>query len=623
MMFIKFSFISKFSFLVLLIYITSSAFALAELDEDSQELWSEAQALYYQKRYDKALEAFNELNEKYPQEVKFELLLTNSLAELLKAKVWLERAKKLIELKRYNHALEAIKYAKQVFPFEEEVSKYYDTIQDIKTSHQPLADLNQSQKTIFDQSIENAEKKLKTGDYEAALKLYAKALEIASESTIALEGYSEAQKRLLVSQNQNKIKRLLKTAAKLESLSKLIEAKAAYESVLRLDPGNQKSLKSVLLLQKEIEEKRLLSQKRSLADQYFKTAKRNLKNKEFDSAIEQYELGRETLPDYTNWNKLILKASIAKEKAKRKREEKIRNKIDRDYRKGIAFLITEKFKEAISAFQSVLKSSKELNITSIIEPTEELLKKSKKALQTQEEEVVNKESPYYELVQSLKALGIRQLELGNFESAKKYFEKILDLFPHNRFANQNILVCRIKLEPGLSGQITLDFISEIKSSLRQKDYSKARRLLDIVRYIDSENTEIKKLKSRIDKLTAIFTQNKSTAEINNLWQKALRAQQTNNREVAINLAKRILIADPRHLNSRRLLTRLEGGGITQRTNIQIPKRAKRAYAQGILYYNNGSVPEAIKFFQLAVNIFPAYTKANIALTKCKRYTNLR
>ena len=80
---------------ILILFSNSFIFSAVKLSKDSKELWKKAQNYYYRKKYDHAMEYLSELIKKNPNHIKFRLAYSKSLANFLKAQVWIRRSKKI------------------------------------------------------------------------------------------------------------------------------------------------------------------------------------------------------------------------------------------------------------------------------------------------------------------------------------------------------------------------------------------------------------------------------------------------------------------------------------------------------------------------------------------------
>ena len=465
-----------------------------DFSEKMEAKYLEGQSLFYQKRYKRAIDLFSELTIQRSDQTQFQYYYALSLVNYLQFKTWLRRARILYTFKRFNHALISLVKAETIYPFGEEISVLKSTIQSAQKSHSPLEHLNKKEHKIFMNTNKRATQDLEKGKNEKALKLFALSLNLAPKSTVALEGYSEALKRYSAGQNEGKINNILKKARILYQKKKQIRALAKYKSVLRFDPANREAINRISELQKQITTAKIIAEKKELAKQYKNTGGRFIKEKKFQKAIEQYELGKALSPSFINWDSLVKEAHVLQRIADEKEKQKLNQKVEKNYNRGLAFVASEKYRNAITAFQQVVTDAKKLQRSFMVEQATDLLHKITRALVQKEEEKVSLESPYYNLVESLKSLGLKSLENSEFKSAQKSFSQIIDLFPYNRFANQYLAVCKIRINPAVKSQIMKGFIKEVRESLIVKKAIKAQRILDVILFIDKDYKGVKELK---------------------------------------------------------------------------------------------------------------------------------
>ena len=596
-----------------------------KLNKEDQENYLKGKSFFYQKRYLRSIDLFQVLSRKAPGEKKFQYYYSLSLVNYLQYKTWLDRAKTLHGFKRFNHALLSLAKAETIYPFGKEIQELKDQIEKDRNSHLPLSHLNKQELKIFKNTTRLARNRLKKGKNEKALKLFAQSLSLAPESTTALEGYNDAQKRFLAGQNEVKINILLKQARALYRSNKFVQALAKYNAVLRFDPANRESVGKITELQEKITTAKILARRRALANQYKKTGQNFVKNRAFQKAIEQYELGKVLLPDFARWDALIKEANALQRIFDKKEKQKLNERVERNYNRGLAFVASERYRDAITAFQRVVTDARILQRTFMVEQAQELLRKVRNALLQKEEEIVGFESPYYNLVQTLKAVGLKALETGKLKAALKTFTQIADLFPYNRFANQYLAVCKIRINPKTKNEIMKDFMKEAKEAWAAKEPIKARRTLDIILFIDKDYKGVKALERLIrgGGGGGVIGTSASPKQLEDLWNRALSAQKKGRKKNAIQIARQILRLSPAHTNARSLLARLESGRIVRSSRENIPNGAKKAYTQGILHYNTGALQQALVSFQTAIRIYPNYRKASIALKKCQKYLAAR
>ena len=606
-------------------FLYTTNFSLSASTEPEQKRYErfKAESFFYQKRYPEAIEVLKNLLKKYPSDPELELYLSKSKALYLEFKTWYQRAEWLLDENRFNHALQALREAEKVYPFFSQIKPLERKILSKQSSHDPIAELTPAQTVLFRKHQNTGQKKLNAGDNLGALQAFASALQIVPRASLALEGYNVSQKRFLAGQGIGKIKQLLAEARRYMAQKAWFNAYVKYRAVLALDPINIEAIEKLKELEDIIRQEKLSIQRKTLAKQYRLTGKNFVTRKKFAKGIEQYQLGQNTGPKHTNWDALIKEARELQEIENEKLRRKLNQRIETNYSRGLAFTASEKYVDAIAAFQQVITDATTLQRVATAEQAKELLGKVTTAATQKDEEEVNKESPYFDLIESIKALGLKALENGNYTEAKKYFEQILDLFPYNRFANQYLAVSKIKINPGTKEQVLKTFMNDANLAVRAQQYLKARSTLEIVLFIDKNHEPALTLKERLKNITNILKSSASDEQIENLWTQALQAQTQNDSKKAISLASEILRLDPANINARTLLNRLETGKIIQTNIVNIPAPAQKAYTEGIIFYNTGALEKAIQSFQRAIKIFPNYRKAAIALRKCQQYLGNR
>ncbi|MDH5720679.1 MAG: hypothetical protein OEZ13_08695 [Spirochaetia bacterium] len=612
--------ISKYRAIIFLILFSFySGTLLSETEFDA--LKSRGMDFFYKKRYHQALEQFEEILETRFDDSGALFYYDETFALILSCELWLTRAKELSSQARYNQALESVIQAEKIYPFHPSINSIKDEINDMTETAKPLAHLAPEEQDIFYNTLHLGYASLEKGNNEEAINLFAKCLSLAPKSPEAIEGYNEAQKRFKEKAQREKLISFFNKAAVFESQKKYPMAVSVYEEILRISPGNSEAHEKKQRLEEMMRGQRDLAQKIQLAKEFLDSGNKHLTEKRFNEAIEQYELGLSTLPDFTNWDNLIAKVQKYKKSYEEKKFEEHIREINKSFEKGLFYYATEKYKKAISSFENVINISENyVQMSETKNQAKDYLRKAQENLQQREEEAVSAESPYYKLVQSLNALGFRQYEKKDYKSAKKYFSSILELFPKNKEAGLYYIICSIKIEPETKENVISELIEQIDASLKTSP-SEARRLIDIALQIDKNHPKIKPYIEKKPKKQIIAVKSTVPKETINKWyQEALSLSQTNPKK-ALEISRKIIKEDPLNTKARNLLTRLEArvSPGTSKAVKKIDARAQKAYTQGIMFYNSGKINDAINSFKIAVKISPDFTKAQNALAKCEAY----
>ena len=236
--------------------------------------------------------------------------------------------------------------------------------------------------------------------------------------------------------------------------------------------------------------------------------------------------------------------------------------------------------------------------------------------------MVSQESPYFELVQTLKTLALRLYLKKKHKKAKQYFSNILELFPKNKVANDYFYQCQIELQPGLKSEIMADLMQKIEQH-EDSDPNETRRYVRIAFNIDKNNPQLKKYISLLKNNTVNLRKgNISPTTINGWYSKAITYSQQNKLAASKALLQKILREDAGFLQAQTLLARVDGRlsrKIWQKSKIKMKSGSQKAYSVGLLHYNNGRIKQAAKSFQRAIKIDSRNVRAKLALQKCRSY----
>ncbi|MDH5717990.1 MAG: tetratricopeptide repeat protein [Spirochaetia bacterium] len=607
---------------ILLIFLINFEITEAKLEKEEYDIIKkEGLEYYHRKRFENALEIFEDLIEEDPENSEAFFYYDEILALTIECEIWLERAVDLMNQARYNQAIESVNKAEEIYPYHPDIDSIRDNILDMINSSKPFKHLSAEEQDIFYNTLKLGWDNLEKGKNEEAINLFAKCLTLAPKSPEAIEGYNEAQKRFKEKLYREKLENMFVKASNFENQKRYPQAVSVYDEILRIDPGNSEALENRQRLSDYIKNQQEKAQQLQLAKELLESGQKHIAEKRFIEGIEQFELAKSALPDYTNWDKLISDAERQKKQYEEKTFEAQLKEISKNFEEGLFLLATEKFKQAISSFEKVITISEQYDqMSETKKQAEDLLKKAQENLQRQEEEEVSTESPYYKLVKSLEALGEKEYQKKNYNTAQKYFSGILELFPKNKNAYLYFILCSIKLNPQIKDKVINDLIIQIENSL-VTDPASARRIIDIALQIDPNHPKIKSYAEKKPKKETIIAKPKVPAETLEKWYKEALSMVRTNQNKALELARKIVNADPTHSKARNLLTRLEGRISSSKETIvkEIDPKAKKAYTQGIVFYNSGKITEAIESFTYALKIEPDFIKAKNALSKCKAY----
>lgn len=603
--------------LYLIIFLVFAGFLYADAKRE------DAIELYYQKRYIEALDLFDEYLKKHPDDEEANVYYAECFSKNLETELLIDKAKKLMKQMRYNDALDALYEAKRISPYVIDIEVLIEKAEDEKRRAKPFEHLSPDELQEYKKKYSLGIKMLDEGKNEVALKLFARCLAIAPKSPEAIEGYNKANNLYKSQLHREKLYDIFKAADSLKAQKKYLLAISKYEEVLQYDPSNIKARNEISAINDIVQSEKEKSEKRREASLLFRSAKSYYDSRDYDKAIEQFTLGKEIDDSYTDWDGWVKRSRNAKEAYEKRIFEAKLKEIETKYESALFFLATEQYTEAIAQFDTVYRIAKKYQQKEMVKNANEFIKKIKDILKQKEEEVVSEESPYYELVQTLTALGIKEYEQKEYSKAKKYFENILELFPKNKVANKYFVLCNVQMQEGYSKKFLASIIPRIKSNIKANP-SEAKRLLDLAKNVDPNNPEISRLEKQIKGRQKIVASSNVPKRTLDSWYISALNQSRSNPAQAKAMCRKILTADPNYIKARTLLARIDArssNSFSRASSDQIKPAAQRAYAQGMLHYNNGRIREALNYFNRAVNIDPAFRKAKNARNKCRVYLN--
>ena len=588
--------------------------------EDLSSLKKEGIQAFFQKDYVKAISLLEKYTAKAAEDEEAIYYLSEAYGRHLSALTWIDRAKKLIEQNRYTQAKRALEKAKEISPLEKEIPVLEKKLRSLLEERDLLENLPPKRKEYVRSLIQEAKKSYENGEFESALELYSKVLSVVPNYPPAKEGYAEALKAYKEKIYQERLVNLFSRAERLQESRLYVQAKEVYEEILSIDPTNLKALKEKKRLEELIRKEREELEKRKHAEEFLKSGKAYLKVNRFEEAIEQFYLGKGIYPEYAPWDKWIEITKKKREEYIQKEFERKLRELDQNFQRGLLAFAQEKFQEAISYFEKVVEIAYRYNQKEILEQALEFIENAKEQLKLKEEEEIPPESPYYELVESLKAMGIAEYKKGNYSLAMEYFQAILELFPKNRIANKYVLLITIQRNPARKKVLIQNFIQSIQATYKKSPF-RARRLFQILEEIVPDDPQVRKLRPLITGKKALVKKGVSSKELQKRYKKALELSNQDPKK-AIAILKKVLQEDPTFQKARILLARIEARLSEKYWRRELPKinpKAHSLYAKGIFFYNQGNIEEAILYFEEALKIEPNFLKARVALEKCRRY----
>ena len=458
--------------------------------------------------------------------------------------------------------------------------------------------------------------------YEEALKVWKEILSFVPIDKTAKEGKRQAELAIQNRLKFEKIKGLIASGAALFNQEKYNDARKEFEQVLKLDPENDEAEDFIAKIDDIIEEKRNFEQRRLQAEQFYLAGISSINSYQFDQAEENLENALALIEGYKDARaRLDSLPRLRREYQEQQRRLRLQN-IDRAFQNGLVALAGNRYRDAIASFEATLS----------LDPNNELAKRyletAQDALRQQQEEVVDENSPYYDVVQALIESGKRLYDKGEYSESRKRWEKILRLFPQNRIATEYLLKCDLQLNPGSYKRFSSETIEEGKKLLNDRKYREALKKFELIYSISPDYVGLESLIEQAKGgLKTGTPSGVSRAEINRRYRTGLNYYQRggkDNLERALQEFRWIVARDPDNtralININKIESQLRLGGRTTAQESRLTARQRELireyYFRGINYYSQNEFARAITEWRKVLAIDPNHEKARNNIRKC-------
>lgn len=472
--------------------------------------------------------------------------------------------------------------------------------------------------------MKEADANIKSQQFETAVKNYKEVLSFVPNDIAAMEGLRNAELAISNRLKYERIQSLLVAGIALFDGKKYKEARGDFNEVLGLDAKNREAKDYIRKIDDILEESRNYEMKRLQAEQFYLSGIENIKNKNFDQAVDDFENVLALIKNYKDTvERLNSIDRLRREYLEELKLLKLKN-IDREFQNGLIAYADARYKEALSYFERTI----------VLDPANDLAKKYiqrvKDALKDIEEEVVDNDSPYYDVVNSLAVSGRQLYDKGDYIGSRQRWEKILRLFPKNRLAQEFLLKCEFRINPEAFSQFATKIVDEGQNFLREKKYERALRQFELIQTIVPTYPGIGALiaaaKNGMEKKAE--PPGASPQEIEARYAKAMdlyRRGGRENTEQALKNFRWIMAKDPNNvkalINVNRIESQLRLGGVeaTEKRGALTEKQkqlVRTYYYNGINYYTNNNFDRAIEEWRKVLAIDPEHEKARNNIRKC-------
>ncbi|HNV47496.1 MAG TPA: hypothetical protein PLE73_10700 [Spirochaetota bacterium] len=477
--------------------------------------------------------------------------------------------------------------------------------------------LSEELKRRYAQILEMAEQAMDARQYELALKHWNDILEFFADDPVALEGKRRAELAISNRIRYEQIMGLINSGKEMMKNEKYSEAKLEFEAVLRIDPKNRQARNLIEELDDRLENRKNFELRRLQAEKFYVSGIANLNAKNFSQAEDDLENVLALIDNYKDTKERL--ASIKRLKAEYAEQlKRLRlRQVDEKFQSGLVKLSASRYRDAVADFEEVIRMDPGNKLA------RDYIKTAQEALKQLEEEVVDENSPYYSIVNSLVVSGKLLYDKADFAESKKSWEKILTLFPKNRIAIEYKLRCDLRLNPKSYERFSSEIVDEGRQLLRAKNFQLALNKFQLIRSLSPDYPDIDRLIRQAEDGLAEKKQvaGATPGEIESRYQLGLDLYRRGGRDnfvKALEQFRWIVARDPN--NSRALISvnRIESQLRIGTTEDQRPESrltdkqmqmVRYHYFRGINFYSNNNLNRAIEEWRKVLAIDPANAKA--------------
>ncbi len=462
--------------------------------------------------------------------------------------------------------------------------------------------------------------------YKDALGHWAEILSFMPENLEAVEGKRMAEMAI---DNIIRYETMKKYMASGKNYFDLNEYKLAHQdfmNVLQLDPENGAARDYIEKIEDVLNSKKKYEQRLREAENFYSSGIKNIRGNKFDEARDELENAISLIANYKDAKERLASIPRLKEEFEKKERERRLRQINEEFQNGLIALADSRYQDAISAFEKTLK----LDPGNILAPS--YIQRAKDAQRLVEEETVDENSSYYDLVHSLSVSGKRLFESGKFEESRKRWNQILELFPSNKVANEYIFKCELKLNPAEGDAVVKKIVAEGEGFLSKKEYRNAYRKFELVKSLYPDYPGIQNLLKKAEREQAYVGSVALTQEDKNDLDRRYNLGMAYYQKGGDDNIKKALIElrwvagkDPNNIKAvvavNKIESQLRAGAATVKnegTRLTADQEAlvRKYYYNGINYYSNNDFKRAIAEWRKVVAIDPGHTRAKNNIRKC-------
>ena len=461
-------------------------------------------------------------------------------------------------------------------------------------------------------------------DYEKARKLWKDILRYVPQDDEALEGKRKCDFAIENRIKFEKMRTYMARGIEYFNRKDYNAAKPEFEEVLKIDPKHRDARDYLEKIAEIVEEKMLYAQRLQQAEDAYRSGINNVNNNLFDEAQQDYETSLALIKDYKDTNERLKDLPRLRKEYDLKEQARRLQRINQKFQEGIIAYTQGNYRQAIDAFVTTISLDKKN------QQAKEYLQRARDALRLVEEETVDENSPYFDVINSLIVAGKSFYAKGNYAESKKKWDSILRLFPKNKIAREYIIKCDLMTNPTDKDSVVAARIMEGRGYLDRKDYRNALRIFNIIKSIDRNYPGLDNLIAQANNgIREMETGNVTPAdrnEINRRFQIGMNLYEMGgkeNTEKALAQFRWVVQRDPANIKAIITVNKIEsqlriGVGETERQQVLTAKQRElvnKYYYNGINYYTNNNFDRAIQEWRKVLAIDPGNVKARNNIRK--------
>lgn len=471
-----------------------------------------------------------------------------------------------------------------------------------------------------------AKKAMDESRFKDAYNHWSEILTFMPENIEAIEGRRQCLIALDNIIRYESIKKFMASGINYFVLDEFKMARDDFMTVLQLDPENIAAQDYLEKIDETLNSKKKYEKRLREAEIFYASGIKNLKNNKFDEARDEFENALSLIPDYKDSKERL--AGISRLKAEYEKREKERRLkiITEQFQAGLIALSDQKYQDAISAFEIILKLDPENKLVPVY------MQRAKDAQKFEEEEIVDENSTYFNLVQSLAVSGKSLYDSGKFEDSKKRWTQILELFPANKLANEYVFKCELQLNSSVGEAMAKKIFQDGENFLKKREFRNAYRKFVLVKSIFPDYPDIDNMlkKSRKEEyLTAsvlLTPQDKTEMDRRyNLGMAYYQKGGDDNLKKALAELQWVASKDPGYVKAVVAVNKIEAQirsgsspvkSDTAKLNAEQEALVRKYYYSGINFYSNNDFKRAIAEWRKVLAIDPNHTRAKNNIRKC-------